>query len=194
MGTTRGRDLGLLLLRTGVGATLAAHGSQKLFGVLGGHGLEGTGAFMDSVGFRPGKLSALLAGLGEFGGGSLMALGLAAPLGGAAGAATMVVASTVDAPRGFWASQGGFELPGVLAAASAAVALTGAGRYSADHVLRGKLAPSWLGPVALGVSLATAAGLAARASAIRSAEAPDGAGSDTPSDEGGSAPSTDAAE
>lgn len=170
MGKSRGRDLGLLALRVGVGATLAAHGSQKLFGVLGGHGLDGTGAFMDSQGFRPGKVSALLAGLGEFGGGSLMALGLATPLGGAAGAATMVVASSVDAPRGFWASQGGFELPGVLATASTALALTGAGKYSADHLLRGRLAPSWLATVALTGSFTAAGALIARASLLRAAD------------------------
>ncbi|MDQ0931390.1 putative membrane protein YphA (DoxX/SURF4 family) [Streptomyces turgidiscabies] len=44
------RDLGLLLLRLGTGGVLAAHGAQKLFGWFGGHGLEGTGAFMESVG------------------------------------------------------------------------------------------------------------------------------------------------
>ncbi len=170
MGASRGRDLGLLLLRTGVGATLAAHGSQKLFGALGGHGLEGTGAWMDSLGFRPGKVSAVLAGLGEFGGGTLLALGLATPLGGSAAAATMVVASAVDSPRGFWASGGGFELPAVLATAATSLALAGAGRYSLDHLTRGRFAPSWLAPVALTGSLATAGALIVRASTLRAAD------------------------
>jgi len=40
--TTDPRDLGLLALRVGVGATLVAHGTQKLFGWFGGHGLAGT--------------------------------------------------------------------------------------------------------------------------------------------------------
>jgi putative oxidoreductase len=33
---------GILLLRVVFGLTLAAHGSQKLFGWFGGHGLRGT--------------------------------------------------------------------------------------------------------------------------------------------------------
>lgn len=170
MGKSRGRDLGLLALRVGVGATLAAHGSQKLFGVLGGHGLDGTGAFMDSLGFRPGKVSALLAGLGEFGGGSLMALGLATPLGGAAGAATMVVAGSTHAENGFWNTNGGFELPATLATASTALALAGAGKYSVDRLLGDRLAPSWLATVALAGSLTAAGALIARASLLRAAD------------------------
>ncbi len=53
MTTTDARDLGLLALRVGVGGTLVAHGTQKLFGWFGGHGLDGTGAFFESVGFTP---------------------------------------------------------------------------------------------------------------------------------------------
>ncbi|WP_344518276.1 DoxX family membrane protein, partial [Streptomyces rectiviolaceus] len=56
------RDLGLLLLRVGTGGVLAAHGAQKLFGWFGGHGIEGTGAFMESIGFAPGKANAVIAG------------------------------------------------------------------------------------------------------------------------------------
>lgn len=39
----RSEDSGLLLLRLGVGLTLAAHGTQELFGWFGGHGLTATG-------------------------------------------------------------------------------------------------------------------------------------------------------
>ena len=37
-------DAGLLIARVVVGLLMAAHGSQKLFGWFGGHGLAGTGA------------------------------------------------------------------------------------------------------------------------------------------------------
>jgi uncharacterized membrane protein YphA (DoxX/SURF4 family) len=40
-------------LRVPIGIILAAHGSQKLFGWFGGHGLEGTGQWMASVDLLP---------------------------------------------------------------------------------------------------------------------------------------------
>jgi putative oxidoreductase len=46
-------DLGILLLRMTVGLALAAHGSQKVFGWFGGYGPDGTGQFMEALGFRP---------------------------------------------------------------------------------------------------------------------------------------------
>ena len=97
------RDLGLLVLRAGTGAVLMAHGAQKLFGCFGGGGLEGTAAAMEHMGFRPGKQSAIAAGLGEMGGGALLAVGLATPAAGAAAAGAMAGAVSVHAPAGFFA-------------------------------------------------------------------------------------------
>src|SRR2546428_13651082 len=62
-------DIGLLLLRLTVGLTLAAHGRQKLFGWFGGSGLDATGEALATLGFHPGRRYALMAGLGETGGG-----------------------------------------------------------------------------------------------------------------------------
>lgn len=77
-------DIGLLLLRSAIGLTLAAHGAQKLFGWFGGAGLNGTAGFMESLGFRPGRRQARMAGLVEAGGGLLLALGLLTPVAAAA--------------------------------------------------------------------------------------------------------------
>ncbi len=41
----------------------AAHGAQKLFGWFGGHGVKGTGGFLESLGWRPGRSFALLLGV-----------------------------------------------------------------------------------------------------------------------------------
>ena len=49
------KNLGLFILRSTVGALLAGHGAQKLFGWFGGHGLEGTAKWLESMGLRPGR-------------------------------------------------------------------------------------------------------------------------------------------
>ncbi len=48
-------DFAILLIRVGLGATLAAHGAQKLFGWFHDHGIAGTAGFLESLGFRPAK-------------------------------------------------------------------------------------------------------------------------------------------
>src|SRR5205823_7286177 len=115
--------------------TLAAHGAQKLFGAFGGHGLAATGGFFENVlGFRPGKIHAALAGLGELGGGLLLALGLLTPLGGAATVGVMTVAAlAVHRQNGYFITEGGYEYTVILATAALALAFTGAGSISLDH-------------------------------------------------------------
>jgi putative oxidoreductase len=90
--------IGLLMLRLAVGLTLAAHGVQKLFGWYGGHGLAGTGKFFEQLGFVPGRLNAFLAGFAEAGGGLLLALGLATPVGAMLVFSVMFVATMSDLP------------------------------------------------------------------------------------------------
>src|SRR5919202_1418937 len=103
-------ELGLLVLRLVVGALFVGHGAQKLFGSFGGHGLDGTGGFFESLGLRPGRHMAAAAGLNELVGGTLIVLGLLAPLGALLIVATMVVAiATVHAAKGLWATDGGYE-------------------------------------------------------------------------------------
>jgi len=146
---TDSRDLGLLALRLGVGATLIAHGTQKLFGWFGGHGLAGTAGFFESVGFTPGRANALLAGAGEAGGGSLLALGLATPAAGAAVAGTMAVAASMHKDNGFFAQDGGLEYPAVLALTAGAIALSGPGRLSLDAALGHRANRHWMRVVGL---------------------------------------------
>ncbi|MGW6789152.1 DoxX family membrane protein [Streptomyces chartreusis] len=151
------RDLGLLLLRLGAGGVLAAHGTQKLFGWFGGHGIEGTGQFMESIGYRPGKASAMAAGLAEAGGGTLLALGLATPLAGAAAAGGMAGASAVHAPNGFFAQEGGYETAATLGLAAAGLAVTGPGRLSLDHAMGHLFDRGWMVPTALAATAAVTA-------------------------------------
>ena len=150
-------DAGLLALRLGVGGALAAHGAQKLFGWFGGSGPDGTGQFMDSLGFPgSGKRNAILAGLAEFGGGSLLALGLATGPAGTAVAANMAVAGSTHAPNGFFSTNGGYELPATFGLVGAVLALGGPGRISLDHALGHKLNRKWMGFTALALTAASA--------------------------------------
>jgi putative oxidoreductase len=127
-------NLAMLVLRVVVGALFVGHGSQKLFGWFGGHGVQGTGAYFESQGMRPGKLMAILAGLSEAVGGLLFALGLVTPLGAALLTAVMFMAIwTVHRSNGLWITNGGFEYNVVLAAIAFAVTAAGPATWSLDH-------------------------------------------------------------
>src|SRR5262249_21290245 len=147
-------DSGLRVLRLAVGLTMAAHGGQKLFGWFGGYGIAGTGGFLESLGFRPGKVHAGLAGASEFVGGLLIALGLLTPLGSVLVIAVMVTAiGSVHLPKGFWVTDGGVEYNLMIFASSAALAFTGPGAYSLDAVERTGFAGWISGLVAIALGL-----------------------------------------
>ena len=146
---------GLLLLRLVAGLLLAAHGSQKLFGWFDGYGIAGTGGWLESIGFKPGKAMAVVTGLSELAAGLALALGLAA----AAVIGTMTVAAWTHAASGLWATNGGYELPLLYAVVGASLAFTGAGDYSIDNALGLSFGPAYgvaavvLGLLAAGVNI-----------------------------------------
>lgn len=137
-------DLALLVLRTVMGSLMLGHGAQKLFGWWGGYGLEGTSGWLESMGLRPGRPWAILAGGSEFGGGVLSLLGLLNPLGplGVIGAMTM---ATRKAHWGkpIWVTEGGPELPVTNISIATALMLAGPGKYSLDRALGIRL-PRWI--------------------------------------------------
>jgi putative oxidoreductase len=129
-------NYGLLLIRFVFGLSFAAHGAQKLFGWFGGYGLGGTGGFMESLGFRPGKTFATVAALGEFVGGLLFVFGFLGAVGPALMLSVMLVASiTVHRKNGFFVSNNGIEVPLLYATAAIGISLTGPGIYSLDAAL-----------------------------------------------------------
>jgi putative oxidoreductase len=129
-------NIGLLLIRLVIGVLFIGHGAQKLFGSFGGHGLKGTGGWFESIGMKPGVTMALFAGLAEFIGGILFALGLLTPLAGILIAGTMVMAIVkVHAPNGIWATSNGYEYNLTLLAVAIGIALIGPGQYALDSFL-----------------------------------------------------------
>jgi putative oxidoreductase len=193
------KDLGLLVLRLGTGGVLMAHGTQKLFGWFGGGGIEGTARTMEKMGFLPGRQSAVAAGLGEAGGGALLALGLATPLAGASAAGTMAGAIAVHQPNGFFVQGGGYEYPAFLGLCATGLGLAGPGRYSLDRLTGHRLNRAAYVLVAFAASAAVATVvvsrravpaapeplvLDAKTDAKTDAKADGGAGSETPDDAG----------
>jgi putative oxidoreductase len=151
-------DIGLLILRVVVGLTLAAHGTQKLFGWFGGPGLERTATMMEQLGFVPGARNARVAGLSEAAGGLLLALGLFTPAAAALVFAVMIVAgASAHLQHGFFIQNGGYEYNLVLGLAALSVAFTGAGRLSIDALFGLRLAGVNWGLLAFVVGLACAA-------------------------------------
>jgi putative oxidoreductase len=125
--------IGRLILRLVVGGLFVGHGTQKLFGWFGGHGLDATAQGFEQLGLRPGRQNAIAAGAAEAGGGTLLALGLATPVAASVLIATMLTAiHRVHAKNGPWAGDGGYEYNLVLIAAALALAEIGPGPLSLD--------------------------------------------------------------
>ena len=132
---------GLAVLRLVVGATFAAHGAQKLFGIWGGAGLAGTAAYFDSIGLSPGFPLAVAVGLTEFAGGLLLVIGALTRYASTALILTMIGAIwNLHLQNGFflnWAitpGRGhGVEYNLVLVAALLCLAMSGPGVFSVEH-------------------------------------------------------------
>ena len=128
-------NLGLLLMRLLIGAGFAAHGAQLLFGAFHGAGLAGTATTFEQLGLRPGRRYALLAGLGQLGGGLMLLLGFLTPLAATLIISSMLVATfTVHIKNGFFGQNNGFELPYVYSTVALGVAVAGAGAFSVDRL------------------------------------------------------------
>ncbi len=167
-------SLGRLATRTLIGGLFIGHGTQKLFGWFGGHGLDGTAGFFESsLGLRPGKRHATLAGAGEAGTGVLLVTGALTPVAALAMTATMTTAiRKVHATNGPWAADSGWEYNAVLIAAAAALAETGPGSPSIDD----HLFPRFRGPVVAALAVALGAAGSYIATEVLSDEAPADAG------------------
>ncbi len=132
------QDLGLMLLRVGLGALLIAHGLQKAFGLWGGQGLTGFQQSLAGIGYQHANVVTYVAAGGQIAAGVLLVLGLFTPL-AAAGAVAYLVNSLLAAVaaqpvRGSFAFflPDGHEYLVVLLVLAAGLTLTGPGKYGFD--------------------------------------------------------------
>jgi len=124
------------LLRLLIGGLFIGHGTQKLFGWFGGYGPDGTGQFFDSIGLGPGRRNAMVAGAAEAGGGTLLALGLFTPLAGTLLTSVMAQAiRSLKMDKGPFATDDGWELEALFAAAALLFVEIGPGPVSLDRAL-----------------------------------------------------------
>jgi putative oxidoreductase len=123
----RTNDTGLLLIRLALGAVFVVHGAQKLFGLFGGPGLEGTAKAFDTLDIPVPMAAAVLAGCAEFLGGIGLIVGVAVRAAGVFLAITMAVAIWTSHRDAFSAQHGGMEFPLTLGLCAAALALLGSG-------------------------------------------------------------------
>lgn len=114
------------LMRLVAGFTYSLHGAQKLFGVLGGERADLASLFG-------------LAGIIEFFGGSLIAVGLFTPWVAFLASGQMATAYFMaHYPRGFWPIENGGELAAVYCFVFLFLASRGPGPISLDRILRGR--------------------------------------------------------
>lgn len=132
------QDLGLMLLRVGLGALLIAHGLHTAFGWWGGSGLNGFQQSLTDVGFQHAGLLTYV-GLGvQIGAGILLVLGLFTPVAAAAAVGYLInalaaaVAAQPDAGYFPFFLPDGHEYEVVLLVVAVALVLSGPGRYGFD--------------------------------------------------------------
>jgi putative oxidoreductase len=129
-------DIGRTALRFVVGPLFVGHGTQKLFGWFGGHGIDGTAGFFETLGLKPGKRHATAAGASEALGGALLTLGALTPVASGLITGTMITAiRKAHASKGPWVTNGGYEYNLTLIAAMLALTEAGPGRPSVDESL-----------------------------------------------------------
>ncbi len=131
------QDLGLLILRVGLGVLLVAHGLQKLFGWSGGQGLAGFKDSLADAGYQHADILTYAAVGGQIVAGVLLALGLFTPL-AAAGALAYLIngvlagVSAQNERRFALFLPDGHEYQVMLIVVAIAIVLVGPGRYGLD--------------------------------------------------------------
>lgn len=127
-------DLALLLLRAGFGASMIAHGSNKIFSAAG---IDGTARWFASMGMKWPAVQARVAAASEIIAGLLFAVGLFTGVSAAVIISLMIVAVvTVHWRVGYFIflPNGGWEYCAAISLVAASVAIAGPGAASLDDL------------------------------------------------------------
>jgi putative oxidoreductase len=145
-------NAGLLVLRLALFVIMGYHGTQKLFGWFDGGGLDRAEKFFASQGFRPPRVMALVAGLTETIGATLLGTGLVTTVAVAMMTGALVNIAALHVRNGLDARKHGFEFELMMFAAVVAIGFGGAGAWSLDAII-GVPTISWVNLIAIGSSL-----------------------------------------
>jgi putative oxidoreductase len=132
------QNLGLLVLRVGLGVVLFAHGLQKLFGWWAGQGLNGFEDRLSATGYQHADILPYFAAGGEIAAGLLLVLGLWTPIAAAGVLAYLIngLLAGISAQRGLrsfpFFLPDGHEYEITLVVICVAIILAGPGRYGLD--------------------------------------------------------------
>jgi putative oxidoreductase len=135
-------DIGLLILRIGVGAAIIQAGLIKAFD------FGTTVGFMESRGWNLPTFAALMVTVAETAGGIGLVLGILTPLAACSVIGAMICAWAVNVSEGaFWSQP--FNVPFLLFLGAVTLLFTGAGVYSVDASVLGR--PRWTPRIAVGL-------------------------------------------
>ena len=155
-----GTDIGLLLLRLGIGGVVFAHGAQKVFGLWGGTGIARFATNLEGLGYQQATTLSWLTGVTELVAGAFLVLGLLTPLAAAAVLAIMINAVLLKLGNGFFVTgpkgSDAIELSLVLGLGAACLVLTGPGRIALDNGRAWHRRPASWGVLALVIGVAAA--------------------------------------
>ena len=123
-------DLGILVLRLGLGIMFMAHGLQMAFGLFGGPGVKGFSGMLSGLGFVPAIFWSYVASYTVLLGGLFLIVGIQTrPVAVLLLIFILTAGIKVHLSKGFFITNGGFEYTFVIAAACLALILLGPGKF-----------------------------------------------------------------
>jgi putative oxidoreductase len=155
-----GTDIGLFLLRLGIGAVVFAHGAQKVFGLWGGPGIASFAGNLQTFGYQQATTLSWVTGVTELVAGAFIVIGVLTPLAAAAVLAIMINAVLLKLGNGFFVTgpkgSDSVEYSLVLGLGAACLVFTGPGRIALDNGRAWHRRPASWGVLALVIGIAAA--------------------------------------